>query len=219
MTQTEQKMLRVDIVSDVVCPWCVIGYRQLAQALSQTGTPAEIHWHPFELNPGMAPEGQNLGTHIAEKYGSTPAQSQAARAQITALGAGLGFRFNFTPETRMLNTYKARQLIFWAGRTGRAQDLKLALFAAYFTDARDVSQPQVLATVAAAVGLDRSEALAIALEDRFAREVRAEEAFWTSRGITGVPALVFNQRYLVSGAQGVTAFEKVLTDLAEPAGD
>jgi predicted DsbA family dithiol-disulfide isomerase len=150
--------VRVDIVSDVVCPWCIIGYRQLLQAQELSGIEAEIRWHPFELNPDMPDEGQDMREHIAQKYGSTPEQSQSSRDRITALGADLGFDFRFTPEMRMWNTFRAHQLLDWAEEDGHQTALKEALFAAHFTEGRDVSDPGVLVEVAAEAGLDPARA-------------------------------------------------------------
>jgi predicted DsbA family dithiol-disulfide isomerase len=206
--------LRIDIVSDVVCPWCIIGYRQLARAIEVTGTRAEIHWHPFELNPQMPPEGQDLRDHIAQKYGTTPDQSRAARERLTALGQELGFSFAYVDDMRMVNTFQAHQAIHWAGQQGRAHDMKQALFAAYFSEGRDVSAPQVLVGCAVALGLD-GDALRTALAGGLhADEVRRQAAFWTSQGITGVPAVVFDGKYLLVGAQGVDGYSQALTQLA-----
>ncbi|MEZ5627413.1 MAG: DsbA family oxidoreductase, partial [Rhodocyclaceae bacterium] len=159
--------LRIDIVSDVVCPWCVIGFRQLAGALAASGTAHEIRWHPFELNPGMPPEGQNLREHLIEKYGTTPAQSEESRARITEIGAELGFAFRFADDMRMHNTFNAHQLLHWADQHGDQHALEEALFAAHFSDRRDLSDPAVLADVAASVGLDRDEAGAVLADQRF----------------------------------------------------
>lgn len=207
--------LRIDIVSDVMCPWCIIGYLQLARALEQTGTPAEIHWHPFELNPDMPPEGQNLREHVAEKYGATAAQSEASRRQMAALGADLGFAFRFAEDSRIWNSFAAHQLLHWAGTQGRQHDLKMAMFRAHFTQGRNMADAQVLADIAGEIGLDRDEALAVLRDQRFAEEVRAHESFWLNQGIRGVPAMVFARRYLVTGAQGVENYARILTRLAE----
>lgn len=206
--------LRIDIVSDVMCPWCIIGYRQLAEALEATNTEHEIHWHPFELNPNMPAEGQNTGEHIAEKYGSTPEQSAQSRQQMTDLGAGLGFDFNFEDGSRMHNTFNTHQLLHWSSEQGRKNDLKLALFTAHFTNGRDLSDNTVLAEVAGEIGLDPTEALLVLEDQRFAAEVRAQEQSWTQQGVTGVPAMVFQQQYLVTGAQGVDNYTSILTQLA-----
>ncbi len=208
--------LRIDIVSDVVCPWCIIGYRQLAEALKQTNTEHEIHWHPFELNSNMPSEGQNLREHIMEKYGSSKEESDASRIRMTEAGAEVGFEFNFNDDTRMHNTFNLHQLLYWAGQQGQKpmHDLKQALFSAHFTKGRNISDHTVLADIAAEVGLDRSEALAVLEEQRFAKEVRAEEQHWQQQGIQSVPAMIFNERHLVSGAQGVENYVNILEQLA-----
>lgn len=212
---TPQNTLRIDIVSDVVCPWCVIGYRQLATALEASGTPHEIHWHPFELNPSMPAEGQNLQDHVAEKYGTTKAQSADSRVRMTEVGAEVGFEFHFADDMRMHNTFNVHQLLHWANQQERTHDLKQALFAAHFTHGRNLSDDSVLADVAAEIGLDRSEALAVLEDQRFAADVRAAEKVWLDEGIQGVPAMIFNNRHLITGAQGVENYSRVLQELAK----
>lgn len=212
---TTNKPLRIDIVSDVVCPWCVVGYKQLAEALKQTDTAYEIHWHPFELNPNMPSEGQNMREHIIEKYGSSPQESEASRARITQAGSDVGFDFNFTDELRMHNTFNLHQLLHWAEQKGRMHELKQALFSAHFTDGRDISDNDVLADIAAETGLNHDEALAVLEDQRFAQEVREIEQHWQRQGVQSVPAIVFNERHLVSGAQGVENFTNVLNQLAD----
>jgi len=210
-----EKPLRIDIVSDVVCPWCVIGYRQLAEALKQTNTAHEIHWHPFDLNPDTPPEGQNLREHIAKKYGSSKEESDASRAMMTKAGAEVGFEFNFTEETRTYHTFDLHQLLHWANQQGRMHDLKQALFAAHFTNARNIADTEVLADIAAEIGLDRSEALAVLTDQRFAEDIRQSQQQWRQQGIQSVPSVIFNQKHLVSGAQGVENFKNILQQLAE----
>lgn len=214
MTIPSQR-LRIDIVSDVVCPWCIIGYRQLEKALQATDTAHEIHWQPFELNPDMPPEGQNLREHVAEKYGTSQEQSEQSRVSMTRIGAELGFEFRFADDMRMRNTFNVHQLLHWADRQGRMHQLKQALFAAHFTDRRNLSDHAVLADVAAAVRLDRAEALAVLQDQRFATDVRSAENTWLSQGIGGVPAMIFNRRHLVTGAQGVENYTRILEQLAE----
>ena len=210
--------LRIDIVSDVMCPWCIIGYRQLAQALEMTGTAHDVHWHPFELNPQMPPEGQNTREHIIEKYGSTPEQSEQSRQQMKALGDSLEFEFAWADDSRMHNTFNTHQLLHWAETIGRKHDLKMALFAAHFTDRRDLSDNAVLADIAGEIGLDRDEATAVLVDQRFANEVRSAEQFWQQQGISGVPAVVFDRKHLVTGAQGVDNYTNILTQIAEMKG-
>jgi predicted DsbA family dithiol-disulfide isomerase len=207
--------IRVDIASDVVCPWCIIGYKQLEHALDETGLRAEIHWHPFELNPQMPDEGEDLQQHLAAKYGSTPEDSRKARARLTAMGAELGFTFDYANDMIMPNTFRAHQLLHWADTQGREHGLKMALFAAFFTNRENVNDPEVLADTAAGIGLDREEALAVLRDARFAEEVRRSEQSWTSKGIQGVPAMIFNQKYLVTGAQGTENYVSILRQLTQ----
>jgi len=207
--------LRIDIISDVMCPWCIIGYRQLSKALDATGTEHEIHWHPFELNPQMPLEGQDMFEHIAEKYGSTREQSLQSRAQMSALGDELDFDFQWTDESRMHNTFNTHQLLAWAETLGRKHDLKMALFTAHFTHRRNLSDDSVLADIAPEIGLDRDEAVAVLDDQRFAAEVRQGEQFWQQQGISGVPAVVFDRQHLVTGAQGVDNYKSILNQLAQ----
>ncbi len=139
--RTVATTLRIDIVSDVVCPWCVIGFKQLERAIDESGVAAEIHWHPFELNPQMAEEGENLREHLAAKYGTTPEESRQARDRLTEMGEELGFTFSYAGDMRMVNTFRAHQLLHWAEVEGRGQDLQMALFAAFFTERRDLNDP------------------------------------------------------------------------------
>lgn len=207
--------LRIDIISDVMCPWCIIGYRQLAIALEDSKVVHEIHWHPFELNPNMPAEGQDIGEHLAEKYGTTPEQSAANRANMTAHGEELGFEFNFVDGFRMHNTFNTHQLLHWADTQDRKHDLKQALFTAHFTNGRDLSDDAVLVDIAVEIGLDRAEAAVVLADQRFAAEVREEQKFWTGQGISGVPAIVFDRQHLVTGAQGVDNYQNILNHLQE----
>ena len=211
MTSTENRpIVQIDIVSDVVCPWCIVGFKQLDTALQQMGVLARLRWHPFELNPNMPPEGQNLRDHIIEKYGTTAEQSQQARDRLTSIGAELGFTFNFGDESRMVNTFAAHQLLDWAEGQGRQHPLKLALFDAYFTQQKDVSDTEVLLDAVRSVGLD-AEAARQALENgQHTGSVREKQQFWTSRGISGVPSMVFGGKYLLTGAQGTETYAQVL---------
>ena len=205
--------IRVDIVSDVVCPWCAIGYHQLARAAEQTGIGIEVHWHPFELNPQMADEGENLREHLAAKYGTTPEGSKKARARLTEMGAALGFTFNYADDMRMVNTFRAHQLIDWAEDQGLAHEAKLALFKAFFTRRENLNAPSVLADVAQSIGLDRGAALEMLVSGEKTQIVRQKEQFWTSRGLTGVPAMIFQRQHVVSGVQGEDNYARILQHL------
>ncbi len=212
---TQNSPLRIDIISDVMCPWCVIGYRQLASALETSGVEHEIHWHPFELNPDMPVQGQDMREHLIEKYGTTPEQSDANRANMTERGKEVGFDFNFVEGFRMHNTFKTHQLLHWASEQGRKDALKQALFTAHFTHGRDLSDDAVLVEIAAEIGLDQSEATAVLADQRFAAEVRQQEKFWMQQGISGVPAVVFDRQHLVTGAQGTENYQSILSQLQQ----
>lgn len=212
--------LRIDIVSDVMCPWCVIGYSGLSKALEALTDKldADIHWQPFELNPDMGAEGQNLREHLQQKYGSSDEESKANRERITQMGAQLGFTFNFKDESRIVNTFNAHQLLHWVGETQpgpKQSELKLALFTAHFTDGRDVSKVDELVTIAASVGLDADEARTVLTEQRFAADVRANEQQWQEAGIHSVPAVILNQQYLLSGGQPPENYIQAFTQIIQ----
>ncbi|WP_170464256.1 DsbA family oxidoreductase [Ruegeria arenilitoris] len=208
--QNTRPVIQIDIVSDVVCPWCIVGFRQLDQALREEGVLAQLRWHPFELNPEMPPKGQNLREHIMEKYGSTAEQSQQARDRLTQIGDELGFVFNFDDDSRIVNTFAAHQLLDWAETQGRQHPFKMALFEAYFTNQLDVSQTDVLLDAAHAAGLDPDAArTALASGDHVA-PVRERQRFWSGHGISGVPSMVFGGKYLVTGAQGSETYAEII---------
>ena len=214
MTDT-QFPIEVDIVSDIVCPWCAVGYYQLAKASKETGIAINVTWHPFELNPHMAEEGENLRAHLAAKYGTTPEGSREARARLTELGEGLGFTFDFADDMRMWNTFRAHQLIDWAADQGKGHEMKLALLAAHFTRRENVSDMNKLADLAQSVGLDEQKALQVLESGELADVVRQKQQFWTSRGISGVPAMIFEKEHLVTGAQGEGNYAQILSKLLE----
>ena len=200
--------LKIDFVSDVSCPWCVVGLYGLLRALEilRDEVRAEIRFQPFELNPKMGAEGQNIGEHIQEKYGSTPEQSQKNREVIRARGADVGFAFRTDSNSRIYNTFDAHRLLHWAGEEGLQLPLKEALFKAYFTDGGNPSDHGQLVQIAESVGLDRQRAEAILASDEFASDVREEEQLWLSRGVSSVPTVVFNGQYAVTGGQPVDTF-------------
>lgn len=207
--------LRIDFISDIACPWCVIGLRSLQQALGEIGDEvvAEIHFQPFELNPDMGTEGENIAEHIQKKYGGSPERSAASRQAIKDGGAALGFTFNYGPESRIWNTFDAHRLLHWAGLEGRQLALKEALFTANFTDQACTSDHDVLAAAAAAAGLDAARARQILSSDEFAREVRQEEDLWRGRGIQAVPTIIFNQRWMIQGGQPPHVFAQAIREI------
>jgi predicted DsbA family dithiol-disulfide isomerase len=207
--------LRIDFVSDIACPWCVIGLRSLMQALNAVGpeVEVEIHVQPFELNPDMAPEGENTFEHVQKKYGSTEGKSAAARQAIRDSGKALGFTFNYGPDSRIWNTFDAHRLLHWAGIEGRQLELKEALFKANFTDQLSISDHEVLVRTAKDAGLDERTARRILASGEYAADVRQEEEVWRNRGINAVPSVVFDQRWMIQGGQPPQVFEQAIRQI------
>ncbi|GHC55642.1 2-hydroxychromene-2-carboxylate isomerase [Ulvibacter litoralis] len=216
MNKMKEK-LKIDIVSDVVCPWCTIGYKRLEKAITELGIEdqVEIEWQPFELNPNMPAEGQNVQEHIAEKYGSTLEQQKASQQHMTEAGAELGFTFDYFDEMRMANTFDAHVLLEYAKDFGKQTELKMRLTASFFSERKDVSKRDVLKQALLDVGLNAEEALA-KLDDEEARnEVRTKEGYWQQLGVSSVPTIVFNRKSAVTGAQPVDVFKQVLSELVQ----
>jgi predicted DsbA family dithiol-disulfide isomerase len=208
--------LKIDFVSDVSCPWCVIGLKSLETALAtlKGEVAADLHFQPFELNPQMGAEGQDIMEHIAQKYGSTTTDIERNRESIRARGAELGFEFNMQKRVRIYNTFDAHRLLHWADTEGKQEALKNALFSVYFTEGRNPSEHAVLLDVAQKVGLDAKRAAEILESDEFAAEVRAREKFYADRGIRAVPSVIINDQHLIQGGQPAEVFERALRQLA-----
>ena len=218
--------LKIDFVSDVSCPWCVIGLKALDQALARVSpdVTAVLHFQPFELNPRMAAEGQDITEHITEKYGISAEQAEANRDAIRQRGAALGFTFSGSNaagggRSRIYNTFDAHRLLHWAESQSESQQraLKEALFKAYFTDGESPGSHDVLLKLVAEVGLDAVRAADILNSDDYAAEVREREQFYQSQGIHSVPAIIINDKHLISGGQPVEVFEQALRQIAQSA--
>lgn len=213
--------IKIDFVSDVVCPWCAIGLQALEQAIARVGdeVQVELHFQPFELNPQIAAEGEDVTEHLTRKYGMTEAQARENGEAIRQRGEALGFRFDMDRRRRIVNTFDAHRLLHWAEVEGLDQQraLKHALLQAYFSDGRDVSSHEVLLEIVASAGLDASRAQAILASDEFADAVRAQESFYQQQGIRAVPSVIFNDRHLIQGGQPVETFERALRQLAASA--
>lgn len=220
-------VFRIDFVSDVSCPWCAIGLGALEAALDRLRgeLSARIHFQPFELNPRMGPEGQDIVEHIAQKYGASAQQQAATREMIRQRGAEVGFVFRPEGRDRIYNTFDAHRLLHWAHEEGRAEGedgepgqqrlLKKALFSAYFTEGRSPASHDVLVEAVVAAGLDAGRAREVLATGEFAAEVREREAFWRERDIHAVPAIVIDDTHLISGGQPVGVFERILRKLAD----
>jgi predicted DsbA family dithiol-disulfide isomerase len=209
--------MKFDFVSDVVCPWCAIGLASLQLALARLGdeVQAELHFQPFELNPAMAPQGEDIVEHLSHKYGISAEQIAKNRQAIAARGAALGFHFG--ARERTYNTFDAHRLLHWAGLEGRQLALKAALLKAYHGDGENVSDHGVLARIAGEVGLDEARARRILASDEYAAAVREREQFYQAQGISGVPAVIIDDRYLISGGQPPEVFEQSIRQIAEEA--
>ncbi|WP_394779571.1 DsbA family oxidoreductase [Undibacterium sp.] len=215
-TSTQPGTLKIDFVSDVSCPWCIIGLKSLEQAIDRIGgdIKTDIHFQPFELNPNMGSEGQDITEHIAEKYGATPEQTAGNREAIRARGEALGFTFSMDKRGRIYNTFDAHRLLHWAEQEGKQYALKTALFDAYFTNGQDPSSHEVLLALAQQVGLDQARAQQILSSDEYAEDVRLQEQFYLNSGIHSVPAVIINDKHLISGGQPPEVFERALRQIA-----
>jgi len=212
-------MHTINIVSDVSCPWCIIGYRSLQSALSELGieNSIRINWLPFELNPEMPIEGQNRSEYIQQKYGISEQQAQANRQQLVDRGLELGYEFNFPDNGRVYNTFNAHRLIHWSKSHGLQTELKLALFDLYFKQAGNPSDSNALLACVKSVGLSTAEAQEILESDSLSAEVRADQQRNHQNGISAVPAFIFNNKYLVSGGQPKETFIQVMQELDKEA--
>ena len=212
------KQLRIDFVSDVVCPWCAVGLASLEQALRQLQgeVEAEIHVQPFELDPNTPADGVEVADNLKRKYGMSDAQLAENQERIRVRGAELGFSFDFNARSRTWNTFDAHRLLHWAAVEApqRQLPLKRALLVANFSEGRNIGDHPVLAAIAADVGLDARRAQAILASGTYAAEVREAEQFFQRNGITGVPAVIIEQQHLISGGQPVEVFERALREIA-----
>jgi predicted DsbA family dithiol-disulfide isomerase len=218
--------MKIDFVSDVACPWCAVGLNSLEIALQRLdpSVPVELHFQPFELNPSMPPEGEDTVEHLSRKYGAPPEQLAVNRERLRERGASVGFTFGDRP--RIWNTFDAHRLLYWAGQAqgpepvpaGKQRELKHALLAAYHGRGENPGAEDVLLRAVGEVGLDVERARAILASDEFAAEVRERERHWQGLGIHSVPAVVIDDRHLISGGQPPEVFEQALRRVAAGAG-
>jgi predicted DsbA family dithiol-disulfide isomerase len=215
--------LHIDFVSDVACPWCAVGLASFERALQQLEgeVAVDLHFQPFELNPQMGPEGQDVSEHLTQKYGSTPEQQAQSRAAIAQRGAEVGFTFRKEGRGRVWNTFDAHRLLLWAGEQGAWQqrELKMALLKSYHGEGQSPADRAVLADAAASVGLDRKAAEEVLASDRYANEVREREQHFQSLGIHAVPSVIVNNRHLIQGGQPPEVFAQALRKLAAQSGE
>jgi predicted DsbA family dithiol-disulfide isomerase len=225
MTDTAPRQITIDIYSDVMCPWCLIGYGQLTKALNELDgeIEAQLRWRPFELNPDMPQQGEEQETHLQRKYRRSAEEGAAIRGQMKSIADSAGVSLGYegegeAPPAMMWNTRAAHKLLTWALEEAGPKvqtDLKLALFKAHFNERRNVSDENILLDIAASLGLHREAAkAALADEDLEARVIAEERQAW-DLNISGVPAMIVNGKFLIPGAQAPETYVNALRRVAE----
>ncbi|MDI9244737.1 DsbA family oxidoreductase [Marinobacter sp. CHS3-4] len=211
--------LKLDIVSDIACPWCAIGYARLQKAMEalQNEVDFEIQWHAFELNPDPAAEAEPILPALAKKYGRSEQEMEEAQSQMIAIATDLGLNFEKMQQRYTRNTFDAHRLVKWAEEQGKQTAMKLACFDAYFGDAANISDPEVLADCAENAGLDGNQARDILSSDLYAEAVRQDEAKYQQAGVSAVPAFIVNEKYLISGAQEPETLIQAFREISQEA--
>ena len=207
--------MKIDFISDIACPWCAIGLNSLERALEKTAGEfkVELHFHPFELNPDMQPDGADTSDYLRNKYGMSSEQVTQSRLDLRARGAALGFQFGTV--TRIWNTFDAHRLLYWAGlQSPQAQrKLKHLFLNAYHGAGRNPGEPALMQELALQAGLDGAAAQAVIDSDQYGSEVRAEEQYWQKAGIRSVPSIILNGKHLITGGQTPDVFERILREV------
>lgn len=209
-------MIRLDIFSDPVCPWCYIGKANLDRALeAHADHPFRIEWHPFQLNPDMPAEGVDKHDYLAAKFGEDRLVQMHLRLKEASRAAGA----EIDPDTprRIPNTLNAHRLIHWAGLEGRQTAVVSAIMRAYWREGRDIGNAAVLADVAAAAGMDRAVTARLLASDADADDIRARDSDARAKGVSAVPTFLIAQHYVVSGAQPPEVWARVIEELVEKA--
>ena len=209
--------IKIDIVSDVVCPWCIIGYKRLEKAIKELGfeDKIEIEWHPFELNPNMPVEGENVIEHVSNKYGMNKEQALASQKSVTNNGEELGFKFNYFDEMKIVNTRDAHILLDFAKEFGKQTKLKMRLMEAFFSEQKDISNRDILLKEFQSIGLDIDKAREILEDKKNREEIKIKESSWQKKGISAVPTMIFNNDSMMNGAYPVETYKQVLSELIE----
>ena len=206
-------MIRLDIFSDPVCPWCVVGTANLDRALGAARDhPFVIQWHPFQLNPDLPPEGVDRRSYLEAKFGG-PDRLAAIHERLREVARSAGIALDPEKPQRQPNTLDAHRLIHWAGIEGRQMAVVSALFSAYWTGGRDIGDHKVLADIAEACGMDRAATLRLLASDADADDIRARDADARAKGVNAVPTFLIAQQYVVSGAQPPELWAQVIEDL------
>lgn len=208
-------MIKLDIMSDPICPWCFIGKTGLDRALERRPDhPFTIEWHPFQLNPDMPEEGMDRRSYLEGKFGGKEGAVRAY-APVVEHAEAAGLKINFEAMQRTPNTLNAHRLIHWAGIEEKQTRMVDALFRAYFTDARDIGDHEVLADLADGIGMDASMVLRLLSTDSDRDEILARDAHARKMGVQSVPTFIVANAHAVPGAQPPELWEKVITELLE----
>lgn len=208
-------LVKLDIMSDPICPWCYIGKTHLDRALAaHPDHPFQIEWHPFQLNPDMPPEGMDRRAYLEGKFGGKQGAIRAY-APVVEHAEAAGLKIDFEGMERTPNTLNAHRLIHWSGIEGRQTAAVSALFQAYFVDARDIGDIDVLSDIADQIELDASVIRKLLASDADADEIRARDAHARKMGISSVPTFIVGQSHAVPGAQSPELWEKVINDIRE----
>ena len=208
--------LKIDFISDISCPWCVVGLRNMEAALANIGDDIEayVRFEPFELNPDMPQEGMDRATYFATKYGISAEEAKSRGGEIRARAKEAGFTMNTDENFRIYNTFDAHRLLEWAMEEGKQRALKHALFEAYFTDGKNMGDHESLAAIAESVGLDGARAREILAGDDYAGHVRQSQSHQRGRGVQSVPTIIVNGEYVINGGQPPAIFEKAFRHIA-----
>lgn len=211
--------ITIDFVSDIACPWCAVGLASLEKAIDKLRGEVQVtvRFQPFELNPLMPAEGEDIVAHLGKKYGMSKEQVAQSQEHIRQRGAEAGFTFNMQARKRITNTVDAHRLLHWAGTESGSeaqQRLKWALLEAYFTLGKDPSDHDDLLEAVKKAGLDTTSAAAILAGDTYLAEVREREKFYAAQGIHSVPSIIFNDRHLIQGGQPAAVFEQAIREIA-----
>jgi predicted DsbA family dithiol-disulfide isomerase len=207
--------IKLDIISDPICPWCYIAKANLDSALAEVPDhPFVIEWHPFQLNPGMPREGMDRREYLEAKFGGKDGAVKAY-APIVDHAKQAGLTINFDAMQRTPNTLDAHRLIHWAGIEGRQTAAVSALFKAYFVEGRDISDHEVLADIADGIGMDASVVMRLLASDSDSDSIQARDAHAREKGVTAVPTFIVDSKHAVPGAQPAELWVKVIGEIKE----
>jgi len=209
------KKIKIEFVSDAVCPWCAIGYTRLKQAISELGIQNELNidWQPFFLNPSMPPEGENIYDYGTRKYGRTKQEGDQNRANITQLGKEAGFTFNFTDESRVVSTRDAHTLLDYLSGSDEQTEFKERLFKAFFTEQKDISSREVLEQELRNIGVKIPNLPKVLDDQDTQNRIASKASHWIALGISTVPTMIINNETIVNGSRSVEAYKQILSEL------